>query len=217
MVWTVPSTPTIGREASGRGLADRDSRLRHGTGDVRWLGAASCAHAPGDRLRWPRAIADHAGQRRADRCGVAAMRGEAGMIVGGRSLVSRQAHNLKIAGANPAPTTRMTRRNKREAVMDETWVRLVEAVGLGAAMTVFFVWQSWKRESRLAERVTALEQFQENTLVKIVEQTSVTIAHATEALDKNSDSWAALCAELRLRPCLKGAEVVANCMLNDAR
>jgi hypothetical protein len=45
---------------------------------------------------------------------------------------------------------------------------------------LFFIWRDWKREDKLQERVTRLESYQQETLVKLITDT-------TQALSQNSE------------------------------
>ena len=44
------------------------------------------------------------------------------------------------------------------------WIDIAREIGVLAALAGFFTWQSWRREERLANRVTQLEQFIEEKL-----------------------------------------------------
>lgn len=47
---------------------------------------------------------------------------------------------------------------------------------------LFFIWRDWKREDKLQERVTRLETYQQETLVRLVKDTSTALAQNTEFL-----------------------------------
>ena len=47
---------------------------------------------------------------------------------------------------------------------------------------LFFIWRDWKREDKLQERVTRLETYQQETLVKMVEDTTNALTQNTEFL-----------------------------------
>lgn len=82
------------------------------------------------------------------------------------------------------------------------WMLLFKEIGILAGLVVFFTFTSWKREERMASRVTALEQYVETSLISALQK-------ATEALSKNSDILItngrileALIARLNERPCM---------------
>ena len=47
---------------------------------------------------------------------------------------------------------------------------------------LFFIWRDWKREDKLQERVTRLETYQQDTLVKLVKDTTESLAQNSEFL-----------------------------------
>ena len=88
----------------------------------------------------------------------------------------------------------------------------VTSVGLSAALVLFFVWQSWKREERtsvesqkreaqweareakVVERLQTLEEFTRTTLIAISDKTSVALVQNTMVLRESSETSRA-CAE----------------------
>ena len=47
---------------------------------------------------------------------------------------------------------------------------------------LFFIWRDWKREDKLQERVTRLETYQQETLLRLVTDTTTALAQNTEFL-----------------------------------
>ena len=47
---------------------------------------------------------------------------------------------------------------------------------------LFFIWRDWKREDKLLERVTRLEDYQQETLVKMITDTTTALAQNSEFL-----------------------------------
>lgn len=74
---------------------------------------------------------------------------------------------------------------------DPSWVRLIESFGLPVALVIFFVWQWYLDKQRMGHRITALEKFQEDVIMKDVEERATFRA-----------SMASFTEELKKRPCL---------------
>lgn len=84
---------------------------------------------------------------------------------------------------------------------------LIERLGLPVVLLMFFVWQAWKdkqsmvsrmdsiearqqkREDRMADRINALEQFQEGTLLDIVKETNQLKQQLTAALNNQTEAF----------------------------
>jgi hypothetical protein len=47
---------------------------------------------------------------------------------------------------------------------------------------LFFIWRDWKREEGLVERVEVLEEYQRETLVKLIKTSTEVIASNTQQL-----------------------------------
>ena len=62
------------------------------------------------------------------------------------------------------------------------FARLLHDFGPLLGVILFFIWRDWKREDKLQERVTRLESYQQETLVKLVKDTSTALAQNTEYL-----------------------------------
>ena len=107
--------------------------------------------------------------------------------------------------------------------MDFDWIRAVETLGICTTLVIFFVWQSWIREKRLALRIDALEQFAETTILSLVKKTTIAIRNSTHALKETSkacndlrDSMKELTVELRARPCqLHEEQIKEDCISID--
>jgi hypothetical protein len=104
-------------------------------------------------------------------------------------LACLTASMMVLAAAAPAPD----------------WIHtLITDFGFPIALVMFFVWNSWKREERLANRITDLEKFQQEKLLEIAQQCAEAIVDNTAALNR-------LIKALEDRPCLcEGSEFVAR-------
>jgi len=63
--------------------------------------------------------------------------------------------------------------------MDVTILEVLREFGILVALVVFFTWQGWKREARLNDRITALEEDYTSTLKELV-------ASCTEVISENT-------------------------------
>ena len=86
---------------------------------------------------------------------------------------------------------------------------IVQAVGLPAALVIFFVWQGGKREQRTIERQTATDDYIRETLSGIVQRNTAALTSSTESMEHHTASSeernkeiGALVQELRQRPCM---------------
>jgi hypothetical protein len=61
----------------------------------------------------------------------------------------------------------------------EEFFGLFKEFGPLVGLVLFFVWRDWKREDILMQRVNQLEDYQKDTLVKLVESTTNVIAQNT--------------------------------------
>jgi hypothetical protein len=75
------------------------------------------------------------------------------------------------------------------------WSKVITDVGLLSALVLFFTWTAWKREERLAVRITALETFVQNDLLECTKTCVETITDNTRAVGE-------LIECLNQRPCL---------------
>ena len=64
---------------------------------------------------------------------------------------------------------------------------LVTGAGLGAALSVFFVWQSSKREDSFNVRITELDKFQKEILIKMVKENTEVLTRNQDVLERNQD------------------------------
>jgi len=62
------------------------------------------------------------------------------------------------------------------------YVELLKDFGPVLGVILFFIWRDWKREDRMVERITALEQFQQTQLIELIERTNQVVSHNTEQL-----------------------------------
>ena len=61
---------------------------------------------------------------------------------------------------------------------------LVQEYGVMVALVLFFVWQSWKREQRLASRIDTIEGEYTATLKELVRRSNDVIAANTEIMEQ---------------------------------
>lgn len=81
--------------------------------------------------------------------------------------------------------------------------KLVTDIGIMASLVLFFTWTAWKREERLANRITALETFAQTDLINVG-------AASTEAIRDNTKAILELSNVLHMRPCLLETKIVAE-------
>ena len=62
--------------------------------------------------------------------------------------------------------------------------KIVTEVGLMASLVLFFSWQAWKRETRLAERITTLETFINERFSAILTENATVLARVVGVLDR---------------------------------
>jgi hypothetical protein len=82
------------------------------------------------------------------------------------------------------------------------WIDIAREIGVLAALAGFFTWQSWRREERLANRVTQLEVFIETKLMEIIEKSMEHISENADVMRNCSVTMAKFCERLSTRPCL---------------
>ena len=73
------------------------------------------------------------------------------------------------------------RSNKRGNAME--LAPLLQEYGVMVTLVVFFVWQSWKREQRLSNRIDTIEGEYTQTLRDLVKRSSDVIAANTEIME----------------------------------
>ena len=81
---------------------------------------------------------------------------------------------------------------------DPSWVRLIESFGLPIALVVFFVWQWYLDKQRMGTRITNLEKFQEDVIVRDIEERSL----LRKSIDEHKDEIVELRQTLSMRPCM---------------
>ena len=59
---------------------------------------------------------------------------------------------------------------------------LLRDFGSIIGVILFFIWRDWKREDKLQDRVTRLETYQQETLIKLVTDTTAALAQNSEFL-----------------------------------
>lgn len=62
------------------------------------------------------------------------------------------------------------------------YVEMLKDFGPILGVILFFIWRDWKREDRMADRITALEKFQQDQLIELIERTNEVVVHNTEQL-----------------------------------
>jgi hypothetical protein len=67
-------------------------------------------------------------------------------------------------------------------MMEVAFPALLRDFGPIIGVILFFIWRDWKREDKLQERVTRLERYQQDTLVKMVQDTTAALTQNTEFL-----------------------------------
>jgi hypothetical protein len=74
--------------------------------------------------------------------------------------------------------------------MEIVFIDMVKELGLMVALVVFFTWQGWKRETRLNNRLSALEDDYTSTLKELVSSCTKVISENTAVmrrLEENLD------------------------------
>lgn len=64
----------------------------------------------------------------------------------------------------------------------DMWVQLLSNFGPLIGVVLFFIWRDWKREDALTTRVQALEDYQKETLLNLVERSTTALAQNAECL-----------------------------------
>lgn len=63
--------------------------------------------------------------------------------------------------------------------------KLGTEIGLMATLVLFFSWQAWKRETRLADRVTTLETFINEKMSIILDRNTGVLANVGACLERS--------------------------------
>ena len=79
----------------------------------------------------------------------------------------------------------------------QEFLQIVTQIGWPAGLVVFFVWLSWKREERLANRLDEVENYVRDHQAAIVEE-------SIRAQKDNTTALLTLSKSLNERPCLVG-------------
>jgi hypothetical protein len=64
------------------------------------------------------------------------------------------------------------------------FIAIMKEAGPLAALIGFFVWRDYKREQSLGKVIKELQDFQRDTLVKLLERTTEAIVACTNAMEK---------------------------------
>jgi hypothetical protein len=62
------------------------------------------------------------------------------------------------------------------------YLQVLKDFGPIVGVILFFIWRDWKREDRLASRITELEKFQQKELSDLVRDTNTAVTQSTEQL-----------------------------------
>ena len=81
---------------------------------------------------------------------------------------------------------------------DPSWVRLIESFGLPIALVIFFVWQWYSDKQRMGARITNLEKFQEDVIVKDIEERAM----LRTAINEHKEEIVEMRQEFARRPCM---------------
>jgi hypothetical protein len=68
--------------------------------------------------------------------------------------------------------------------MDIAFMEVLREFGLMVALVVFFTWQGWKRETRMSERISLLEEDYTSTLKELVASCTEVIAANTAIMQR---------------------------------
>ena len=88
----------------------------------------------------------------------------------------------------------------QRTVLDNSWVGIAREFGFPVLLIVFFVWQNYLREGKMAAKLQKMEAFIETTLTNLVVQDNQSRADLAVALN-------ALSNELKARPCVAMQQV----------
>lgn len=62
------------------------------------------------------------------------------------------------------------------------WSTLLSQYGPLIGVVLFFIWRDWKREDRLSDRISSLEDYQKETLAELVSQSTVALTHSADCM-----------------------------------
>jgi hypothetical protein len=71
--------------------------------------------------------------------------------------------------------------------MDMTVVDILREFGILVALVLFFTWQGWKRETRLNDRITVLEEDYTSTLKELIASCTEVISANTAVMQRLED------------------------------
>ena len=67
---------------------------------------------------------------------------------------------------------------------DVAFMEILQDFGIMVALVVFFTWQGWKRETRLNDRITVLEEDYTSTLKELVSSCTRVISENTAVMQR---------------------------------
>jgi len=68
--------------------------------------------------------------------------------------------------------------------MDIAFMEVLQEFGIMVALVVFFTWQGWKRETRLNNRISVLEEDYTSTLKELVSSCTKVISENTAVMQR---------------------------------
>ena len=68
--------------------------------------------------------------------------------------------------------------------MDIAFMEVLQEFGIMVALVVFFTWQGWKRETRLNNRISVLEEDYTSTLKELVSSCTKVISENTAVMER---------------------------------
>lgn len=74
--------------------------------------------------------------------------------------------------------------HKERHGMDMAFMEILREFGVMVALVVFFTWQGWKRETRLNDRISALEEDYTSTLKELVTDCTEVISANTSVMKR---------------------------------
>jgi len=73
------------------------------------------------------------------------------------------------------------------------WSSLLSQYGPLIGVVLFFIWRDWKREDKLSERLTSLEDYQKETLADLVEKSTIALTHSADCMKWVATVMAKVC------------------------
>lgn len=66
--------------------------------------------------------------------------------------------------------------------MPHEYLQILKDFGPILGVILFFIWRDWRREDRLLDKISQLERFQQEQLLKLVEKTNTVVQQNTDQL-----------------------------------